>query len=307
MSDHARLGASNSSIWLKCSKAPEMSEDKERKASVYTAEGTAAHMFSEGCLLDTGTPKIGDTVHIEGFDIEITHEMAQHCFVYTDECERIAENADWVEIEKRLHLDELWNWQPPEPLFGTADFAAVVKDTAYLRDLKYGKGVPVEVQGNTQLLYYGLGLFYEMPPSHRDKVEWFDLGIVQPRAPHTDGPIRSLKIAKGDLLNWGFNNLRPVVDAIAEGKTAFLPGQHCRFCPASGGCEALASRNMTVAKTTRRSGRSSTTWTCSATGSTRCSQKPWPALTMAAPYRDGNSFPSAPSASGLTTARFSTY
>jgi len=250
MSDHARLGASNSSGWLTCTKYPEMNEGRERKATIYTAEGTAAHAFAEGHLLDLGTPKVGDTIDVEGFQIEVTQEMAQHCYVYTDECERLAEDAEFVNIEQRVHLDELWNMQPPEPLFGTADFACVVGDTAYLRDLKYGKGVPVEVNGNTQLLYYGLGLYYELTQSFRDTVEWFDLGIVQPRVDHPDGHVRSLKIHRNDLLNWGYNDLKPVVDNIAEGKTTYTPGKHCRWCMASGSCEALATRAMTEAKTT---------------------------------------------------------
>ena len=250
-SDHARLGASNSSGWLVCTKQPDMSEGRERKATVYTAEGSAAHAFAEGVLLETGTPAIGDTVSIDSFDVQITNEMAQNVYVYTDECFRIAEDADDVQIEERVYLDELWApAPPPEPLFGTADFRAIVKDTYFLRDLKFGKGVPVEVKNNTQLLYYGLGGYFALNADTRAKIEWFDLGIVQPRVDHPDGKVRSLTIHKNDLLNWGMNELRPTVDNIVSGKTRYTTGKHCRWCVASGSCEALASRAMTEAKTT---------------------------------------------------------
>lgn len=245
---HARLGASSSKQWMTCTKSPDLTGDRERKPSIYTAEGSVAHAYAESLLLGDGAVQVGQTVHHEGFDIEVTKEMRQHVLVYTDECETLAEDADWVAIEQRVYLDELWDGNPPEPLFGTGDFMAVRGTTAFLRDLKYGKGVGVEVHGNTQLMYYGVGMYFLLPDELKAKVEWFDLGIVQPRHDHTDGPVRSLKVHVDDLLNWAMNELKPVVDDIAAGNTHYATGDHCRWCPAAGNCEALHNRALDVAR-----------------------------------------------------------
>jgi hypothetical protein len=222
----------------------------ERKASVYAAEGTAAHALAESILMDKDDVQVGQTMQVEGFDISITDDMRQNVLVYTDECEVLAEDADWVAVEQRVFLDGLWgNEQPPEPMFGTGDFMCVAGDTAYLRDLKYGKGVGVEVMGNTQLMYYGIGMYYALPEELREKVKEFDLGIVQPRFDHPDGHVRSLKISTDDLRDWASNELKPIVDDIAAGITTFVPGAWCRWCPLSGSCKALAQHNQVIART----------------------------------------------------------
>jgi hypothetical protein len=247
--DHARLGASSSNIWLNCTKAPEMWGDRERKATIYTAEGTAAHYFAEWVLTGGGGIGPSDTINIDGFDIELDAELQQHAYVFTDECQKLAEGADWAAIEKRVNLDDLWpGGMPPEPIFGTLDFAAVRGDTAYLRDLKYGKGVGVNVYGNTQLMMYGVGLLLELPEKFRKQIKNMDLGIVQPRHDHPDGPIRSLVISVPDLKAWAKGVLRETIDNIAAGKTEFKSGKHCRWCVAAGYCSHLAGEAQVAAR-----------------------------------------------------------
>lgn len=252
MSDHARLGASSASIWMTCRAAPAMWGDRERKGSVYTAEGSVAHLLAHSELVGDTSVVVGQTVDYDGFQIEVTREMLDAVLVYVEEVERLAGmDPEFHMLETKVHLDELWNGAPtPEPIFGTADAAFVVGDTLYVRDLKYGKGVPVEVIDNPQLLFYGLGALFAMPTEVRKAVKWVDTGIVQPRCHHADGPVRSVKIAVDDLMLWG-QTLKEAVDEIADpaANPALVPGKHCRFCVAAGACPALANRAQALAKT----------------------------------------------------------
>src|SRR3546814_2609634 len=61
---------------------------------------------------------------------------------------------DWLVGEPRFYLS---SWYPG--LFWTCDAVLYRPSTGELRvyDLKYGRGVPVEVERNSQELYYGLG------------------------------------------------------------------------------------------------------------------------------------------------------
>jgi hypothetical protein len=245
MSDHARLGASNSAIWLNCTGAPELWGERERKATIFTAEGSAAHYLSEQLLRGEPFP---EKVEIDGFTIDVDDDMKQDVYCYTDECQSLMQGSAWSALEKRVHLDDLWEGAPPpEPLFGTLDFACVKDGVAYLRDLKYGKGVGVEVKGNTQLLYYGLGLLFELPPQFKDTVEWFNLGIVQPRFRHSDGPIRAITVHRDDLVEWG-KDLRLTVDNIHNRVIHLRTGPHCRWCVAAGICTALATENQNISR-----------------------------------------------------------
>jgi hypothetical protein len=245
MTDHARLGASNSSIWMNCTAAPDMQEGRERKATIYTAEGNAAHELAEYMLRGEQWPS---EITIDEFTIEIDDDMKSHVYTYTDEVQQLMMDADWSALEKRVHLDALWTEAgelPPEPLFGTMDFGAVKGDVAYLRDFKYGKGVGVEVKGNSQLLYYGTGFLLELMTEGVIPT-WFDLGIVQPRFKHADGPIRTLRIHRDDLMTWAAG-LKKIVDDIHNRVVHFQPGAQCRWCTAAGICEALATENRKVA------------------------------------------------------------
>src|SRR3546814_4893751 len=83
----------------------------------------------------------------------------------------------------------------------TGDAVLYRPSTGELRvyDLKYGRGVPVEVERNSQELYYGLGATMAEPGRLVNTVE---LVIVQPRAPHRDGPVRRWETTGMELLDW---------------------------------------------------------------------------------------------------------
>ncbi len=248
MTEHARLGASNSATWLNCTASPDLIDrlGAERKASFYSTEGNAAHDLAERMLRGEAWA-IGEEQEYDGYLHTFTKEMARHVQVYVDECVDYLMSGSTVThgIEARVHLDPLWldSFEVvPESMFGTADFWALNGDTLVLRDLKYGKGVGVEVKGNTQLMYYALGVYLGLARHHKNLVEWVDAGIVQPRFNHPDGPVRSLRMHLDDLLHWAEGTLKQTVDEIHADKVRFKSGAWCRWCPASGSCQHLAHK-----------------------------------------------------------------
>jgi hypothetical protein len=239
---HAALGASNSSIWLNCTGSYALSLGRERKGTVYTREGTAAHELAElhlAHVIRGSVPPQTDTVEVEGHEIDVTDEMIQGVGRYVAVAAALIEKAIWHGIEVRVSLAELWAPGPaPLELFGTADCIALDHDGKLtVCDLKFGKGKMVSPEENSQLLYYGLGAYFALPPELRLKVRDVELIIVQPRA--KGDKVKEWSIHVIDLLMWADHKLKVTVDNIASGKTSLVSGNHCFFCVAAPVCPEL--------------------------------------------------------------------
>ena len=61
--------------------------------------------------------------------------------------------------------------------------------------------------------------------------------IVQPRAPHTDGPVRRWKISAQELWDWR-EELAAAYDKTLDPKAPREAGSWCKFCPAMSDCDA---------------------------------------------------------------------
>ena len=151
--------------------------------------------------------------------------MAEAVQVYLDAVREVAKRGELV-IEHRFNLD----WLYPD-MFGTND-ASVAEPYGELHvfDYKHGKGVAVDVVENPQLMYYGLGACYGEDFSN------IVLHIVQPRAPHRDGPVRSWRITQAELIEWGKTKLLDAAKAVEDHSAPLHTGEHCRFCPALAIC-----------------------------------------------------------------------
>ena len=123
-----------------------------------------------------------------------------------------------------MHLElkgEGW-WLSQKPST-TADVVLHVSDEIHVVDYKFGK-IPVEVDANAQLMYYGLS-FMPLAP----KAKGVHVHIVQPFADN----IESVFIPKADLEK--FRKESAAADAaIQAGSTTFGPtDKGCLFCPAN--------------------------------------------------------------------------
>jgi hypothetical protein len=129
-------------------------------------------------------------------------------------------------------------------MFGTVD-AAIVEQfgTLVVTDFKYGAGIPVEVKGNVQMIYYALGIARKFGFMF-EKVR---LRIIQPRAEHRDGPDRSHEMSIDELQKWTDTFGRGVDLALSE-NPPLNAGAHCRFCPAKTICPEISDAKFREAK-----------------------------------------------------------
>jgi hypothetical protein len=178
---------------------------------------------------------------IEG--VEVDDDMADNVGVYVDYCDNIRLREDYW-IEQRFNLGAL---NPPAPMFGTADFVAYDPAVKQLQvvDLKYGQGVVVEVEGNKQLRYYALGAVLAHPEL---AIEQVVITVVQPRALHPDGFIRSEVVTYEELVGFA-GDLLDAARRTQDPDAPLATGPHCRFCPAIAICPAKHSEAQSIAQT----------------------------------------------------------
>jgi hypothetical protein len=118
---------------------------------------------------------------------------------------------------------------------GTADVTLVSPTEVEVVDLKFGRGVVVEVgtkgKPNPQFMSYltgGLeGVFYE------DHV--LSVTAAQPRAYHPDGPIRSLRGLGAEDITAFANRVREAAAKLKPGAIRIASEGACRFCKAKKG------------------------------------------------------------------------
>jgi hypothetical protein len=71
--------------------------------------------------------------------------------------------------------------------------------------------------------------------------------IVQPRASHRDGSIRTYSYTKDEILDFG-TDLIDAAHASLAPDAPLIAGDHCKFCKAGGVCSALRGNALAVAQ-----------------------------------------------------------
>lgn len=201
---HARLSPSDSKRWTSCTASIAFQEANAHRVidggSREATEGTEAHDWASNVLLGKTAP------------MELPESFRDPVLAYTDHCNSLAPEGVVTNLQECLDEAEL-GFDPPThamfveeeiPLFyqpeetGTADFIAVTPDRVYVRDLKYGMGVLVSSQKNTQLAIYAYSVIVRLNPAYNFSDDMLvDIGIVQPR--HREAQNASWQITIADL------------------------------------------------------------------------------------------------------------
>ena len=238
---HALLSASGASRWMNCNPSARLEDMFPDESSEYAEEGTLAHEISELKLTKYLKPMNLRTFNSKMKKLK-SHklykpEMENYTDVYVDTIKELLMSFDkpgTAEIEKKVDFSEY----VPEG-FGTCDFVTVDNGTLYIRDLKYGKGVPVSAQDNPQLMLYSLGAYLEF--SLFNDIENINMGIIQPRL----DIVSIFEISADELVKWAENEVKPNAEKAFKGEGDFKVGQ-CTFCRAKAICRARAEANMSL-------------------------------------------------------------
>lgn len=254
---HAKWSASSTTRNTNCAGALALSATAAGgKESIHAATGTAVHQISERCLREDheAVDFLGSIEVTKEHRIEITEDEVNSAQMYIDYVRKRAIEAKaeggWAKLEQYFSLNEL---DTPFDAGGTGDTLLYFPKQRLLEvvDLKNGMGV-VEVSENGQLRTYGLGAALNCQDLDLAEIR---VTVVQPRAPHRDGRIRSEQFSITDLIEWTAWLLERMQDSkraevaleaaignsvlFDEWVTTYLkPGSWCYFCPNSGPCPA---------------------------------------------------------------------
>lgn len=232
MTTHAKLSASGSSRWLNCTGSVKAESSFPNSSSSFALEGTTAHELAEICLTNEHHPSFYQNHIINGFTID--DEMIEHVSAYIS----YVKSFSGVHLyEQRVDFSE---WVPEG--FGTSD--AIVIDeshkTVHIIDLKYGKGVTVDAENNTQGMLYALGVLSEYGFIY--EINNVVIHIYQPRIKNYS----TWPIAATDLLKWANWVKGRAIEALSDSAPRTPSDKACQWCKAKATCKALLDHTHTI-------------------------------------------------------------
>ena len=232
MTTHAKLSASGSSRWLNCTGSAKAESDYPESSSAFALEGTTAHELAEMCLNNDYHPNIYQNQVLNGFTID--DEMIDNVAAYVAYVKSFSGHHFY---EQRVDFSE---WIPEG--FGTSD--AIVIDesnkTVHVIDLKYGKGVPVDAENNSQGMLYALGVLSEY--SFIFDIDNVVIHIYQPRIKNYS----SWSITVTDLLKWAEWAKQRAEEALSDNAPRTPSDKACQWCKAKATCKALLDHTHNV-------------------------------------------------------------
>lgn len=226
MAIHAKLSASGSERWLRCTGSIKAEEGIADKSSSFAEEGTAAHELAEMALnLNEPTSMFIDTKLLDSGWL-VTEEMADYVQLYVD----YVKSLNGVQLyEQRVDFSEWVNEG-----FGTSDAIVIDGTTLHVCDLKFGKGVRVDAEGNTQGKLYALGAYSDYGNIY--PIENVVIHIIQPRL---DNISVSELISITELLKFGEYARLKAEEALSGTAKRVAGEKQCQFCKAKTTCGEL--------------------------------------------------------------------
>jgi hypothetical protein len=207
--------------WLKCPGS--LNCPQQCEPTTVAAEGLAAHRLAHRCWL-LGLNPGGFVGHLIE-EVKVTDEMVQAVQLYLDEIEGTA--AELKADRDQIHPECFVRSDVFSEFGGTIDCLIRSDSGIAIIEFSYGHQT-VEAANNSQLMCYAI-----LARNLDDEVR---LTVVQPRAPHTDGPVRSVTVGPYQLNAFAVQ----CYAAIARGpEDTFAAGDHCRYCPRRADCPEL--------------------------------------------------------------------
>jgi hypothetical protein len=236
---HAKLSASGSGKWLVCTPSAQLESQFEDTESAFSQEGTLAHELFEKVL----NAYLGVIPNDDVVDLTLERGISQDMFDHVSaaaavaiekiEATRVTCPDAVILVERRLDFSP---WVPEG--FGTGDVVIIADGVTEICDLKYGKGISVYAEGNSQMRLYGLGAYNEL--AHLYDIQTIRTTVLQPRLENYSTEELSVR----ELLDWAEQVVAPQALLAWEGQGELVAGDHCHnyFCRARAVCPARAAQ-----------------------------------------------------------------
>ena len=238
--NHAILSASASHRWIACPPSALLCAQEKDTPSEYALEGTAAHALCEHKLQKAlKMPSECDVNNLAFYGTEMEECSEQYVQFVMEQFASAQEKCQdsRIMIEERLDFSR---WVPKG--FGTGDCIILSDGDVSVIDFKYGMGVAVEAENNSQMLCYALGVLSIYDGIY--DISSVTMSIFQPRREN----ISTWSISKEELLHWAENTLKPRAELAIKGEGDFCAGEHCRFCKVKATCRKRAEYNLALAR-----------------------------------------------------------
>ena len=236
--EHAILSASSSHRWMNCTPSARLEQEFQEYESTAAKEGTAAHALAEHKLKRKLKMRSDRPVsEFNDEDMELyTDDYSDYVYEQYKKAQRYDENAQ-IFIEQRLDF----SCYVPDG-FGTGDAVIISKGKIQIIDLKYGQGVLVNAENNSQMMLYALGALKKFGKDY--EIKKVKLVIFQPRREN----VSVWETTVTQLKKWAEKKLRPRAEMAFKGTGNYQPGSHCQFCKAAAKCRARAEENLKLAQ-----------------------------------------------------------
>ncbi len=255
---HSPVGGSTAKRVLNCTGSVRLCAKWPNLESEYAAKGTCLHEAID-LIFQGRTKKDTDVIGLVFNGIAVTQDDYDTAIAPALEM--------WDKIDKELGGVDYFNEKrvtfPDMPLpevdefgeptgrmasgasFGTVDIVGKTRDRNLLWDWKFGAGVGVEAEFNSQLLYYAYAAANTPGTAEMfDRDKPFELFICQPLV--NSGPTFTRWVTTWLQIEAFALELRRAVEKAFSDEAEFKLGSWCKFCNGKPGCDLFNNRVSTV-------------------------------------------------------------
>ena len=240
MAKHAYLSASSSHRWLACPPSAKLCAQEADRTSDYAIQGSCAHELGQYLVEKALGRECRDpTEDLSYYDAE----MQEAAEAYRDFVMEQVEAAKALCTDPLVCVEQVLDYSKwVEHGYGTGDAVIVADGVLHVVDLKFGVGIVVKAEQNSQLMCYALGALDTFGDLY--DFDCIRLSIFQPRRDNVD----TWETTKAELLRWADEVLAPIARLAYRGEGEFHAGDHCQFCKVKATCRKRAEYAMELAK-----------------------------------------------------------